>query len=164
MNPFVKVGLVVAGYALAVAVAVAAVMCRMILIGDSGAQTSGGMSAFGDSLLFLAVFAVAALLPTGAALFFLRPYQAFWRWFSVAVFVFALSSFAAFIIVIADPRSVARSFAFLRVLVAPCFTLAFGLSVFFAPQRGSRIALLVAAGIEIAGFACWVITCLVRNL
>jgi hypothetical protein len=42
-------------------------------------QTSSGMVAFGDSILFLSVFAVTAIPATGAALFFLRPYPLFWR-------------------------------------------------------------------------------------
>src|SRR5258708_35537275 len=36
------------------------------------------MYAFGDAILFVAVFGVVALAPTGAALFFLRPYRRFW--------------------------------------------------------------------------------------
>ena len=164
MQPLAKFGLVVAGYVLAIAVAAAAVACHLIATGGSAAQASSGMNAFGDGLLFLAVFGVAAIPPTGAALFFLRPWHAFWRGFSVVALVFALTSLAAFIEVIIDSRSMVGGLAFFRILVAPLFTLAFLLSGFFAPNRASRIALLVATAIEAAGFACWVGTCLLRNL
>ena len=82
MKPQVKVGLVVAGYIIAVAAAAADVGCHLITIGGPARQDYSGMNAFGDSLLFLAVFGVAAVLPTGASCFFLRPYPAFWRVFS----------------------------------------------------------------------------------
>jgi hypothetical protein len=36
------------------------------------------MYAFGDSYLFIAVFGVLALVPTGALLYYLRPYRRFW--------------------------------------------------------------------------------------
>ena len=92
MKPRVKVGVVVAGYVIAVAVAAAAAACRLIAIGGPSSPSYSGMNAFGDSLLFLAVFGVAAVPPTGAALFFLRPYPAFWRGYSVVALAFALTS------------------------------------------------------------------------
>ena len=163
MKPRAKVGLVIVGYVIALALAVAAVACHLMALSGSSNPANGGMNAFGDSLLFLAVFGVAAVPPTGAAFFFLRPYPAFWRGFSIGALAFAVTSLAAFIAVAFDPRSMLASLAFLRILVAPLFALMFGLSVFFAPNRGLRIALLIATVIEVMGFACWVITCLLRN-
>ncbi len=161
MRPLAKVGLVVAGYVLAATVAAAAVTL-FHLVTISG--PNGGMNAFGDCLLFLAVFGVGAVLPTGAGLFFLRPWNAFWRGFSATALVFALTSLAAFIVVNIDDRSMLGGLVFLRILVAPLFSLNFLVSGFFAPNRASRMALFVAAGIEAAGFACWVGGCLLRNL
>lgn len=163
MKPLVKVGLVGAGYVIAVAIAAAAVACRLVAIGGPGRQDYSGMNAFGDSLLFLAVFGVAAVPPTGAALYFLRPYPAFWRGFSIVALVFAFTGLAASTAVAIDSRSTVAGFAFLRILVAPLFALAFGLSGCFAPHRAARIALLAASGIEATGFACWVITCFLRS-
>ena len=163
VNPLAKVSLVIAGYAWAAAIAAAAVACHQLVFGGPQSPAYGGMNAFGDSLLFLAVFGIAALAPTGVALFFLRPYHAFWRGLSVLALVFALTSLAACIVVTVHARSVMASMAFPRILAAPLFSLNLLVSVFFAPNRTSRIALLVATGIEIMGFIGWVGTCILRN-
>ena len=125
-------------------------------------QTYGAMYDFGDSLLFLAVFAAAAVLPTSAALFFLRPYRSFWRVLSVTALVVATTAVAAFFDDLAwrgsDTRSAANAWsalASLRILIAPLFALAFLLSAVMAPSRSSRLALLVATAIEASVFA-WV--------
>ena len=163
MNPFAKVSLVIAGYGIAAAVAALVVACHLIAIGGPTLPAYSGMNAFGDSLLFLAVFGVGAILPTGAVLFFLRPYEAFWRRFSVVALVFALTSVAAFIVVTIASGSVMTGVAFPRILVAPLFSLNFLVSGCIAPHRGSRMALFVATGIEITGFVGWVGSCLLRN-
>jgi hypothetical protein len=56
------------------------------------------MFAFGDSILFLGVFALASLPATGAALFFLRPYEIFWRVLAVGAVAIAVTG----IIVLVD--------------------------------------------------------------
>ena len=71
MKPVLKVAIVVGGYLLAFLMASAAVALHAALTPESGAQASGGMSAFGDLVLFVAVFGAVALVPTGAAFFFL---------------------------------------------------------------------------------------------
>ena len=71
MKPIFKVAIVAGGYLLAFFTACAAVAFHTAVISDSGAQSSGGMSAFGDLILFVAVFGAVALVPTGAAFFFL---------------------------------------------------------------------------------------------
>jgi hypothetical protein len=71
MRPVFKVAIVAGGYLLAFLVAFAAVALHAAITGESGAQASGGMSAFGDLVLFVAVFGAVALVPTGAGLFFL---------------------------------------------------------------------------------------------
>jgi hypothetical protein len=71
MKPVVKVAIVGCGYLLAFLIAWAAVALNAALTSGSDADASGGMQAFGDLLLFVTVFGVVALLPTGAALFFL---------------------------------------------------------------------------------------------
>jgi hypothetical protein len=77
MKALVKSGVVVAGYVAAVLAASAAVAVRIANTSGPDAQASAGMYALGDSLLFVAVFSAVALVPTGLALWFLRPY----RWF-----------------------------------------------------------------------------------
>ena len=71
MKPVLKVAIVAGGYLLAFLMASAAVALHAALTRESGAQASGGMSAFGDLVLFVAVFGAVALVPTNAAFFFL---------------------------------------------------------------------------------------------
>jgi hypothetical protein len=71
MKPAFKVAIVAGGYLLALLMALVAAALHATLTGESGAQASGGMSAFGDLVLFVAVFGAVALVPTGMGLFFL---------------------------------------------------------------------------------------------
>ena len=71
MKPLIKVVIVLGGYLLAVIAARAAVALNMARLRALPDPPSDGMSAFGDLVLFVFVFGVLALLPTGAALFFL---------------------------------------------------------------------------------------------
>ncbi|MES2355435.1 MAG: hypothetical protein V4568_13755 [Pseudomonadota bacterium] len=160
MKPFAKVGLVTAGYIAALAIASAALTIYVSATNGPDRQTSGGMFAFGDSLLFLAVFGLASVPATGTALFFLRPYRIFWIILSVAALVISTTSLAAvFCYVVsktADPHSVLHSwspFAVLRILVTPLFAMAFLVSGLFAPNRGARISLFIATAIETGVFA-----------
>jgi len=150
-----KAGLVVTGYVAACAV----VAIYVIATNGPDRQGYSGMYAFGDSLLFLAVFGVAAVPATGAALFFLRPYRSFWLVLSVAALGIAITGLAALFDYVAaqtaDARSILHAWsalAVLRILVAPLFALTFLLSGFLAPNRSSRIALLVATVVEATVF------------
>ena len=71
MNPWAKLGLVLVGYIVACLVAYGAVYLNDLFMDPTVLQGSGGMSAFGDLILFVGVFGVCALLPTGVGLFFL---------------------------------------------------------------------------------------------
>ena len=120
------------------------------------------MYASGDSLLFLAAFGAAGIPATAAALFFLRPYRAFWRVLSVAALVIVASGLAAFGAYRAAQAGGAgplvlywSSIAVLRILVTPLLAGAFLLAGVFAPNRFARITLIVAALVEAAIFA-WV--------
>jgi hypothetical protein len=70
------------GYIAAFLMTSAAVAIRIASTNGPDALASSGMYAFGGTLLFVGVFGVCALAPTGAALFFLRPYRYFWAVFS----------------------------------------------------------------------------------
>jgi hypothetical protein len=78
MKPFLEIAVVAGGYVVAFLMASAAAAVRVANTRGPDAQASSGMYAFGDALLFVAVFGVSALVPTGAVLFFLRPYRHFW--------------------------------------------------------------------------------------
>ena len=160
MKTRAKIALVVCGYVGALLVASAIVAVYVAATSGPDRQAYSGMYAFGDSLLFLAVFGVAAVPATGSALFFLRPYPSFWRVLSVVAPAIAATGLAAFVVYFAAQTAGAGSLlhswsglAVLRILVAPLLALAFLLSGLFASSRSSRIALFVAALIEAAVFA-----------
>lgn len=66
-----KIGLVVGGYVIACLIASVVVYAWQLLTQSAVAQASSGMYAFGDLLLFLSVFGILALIPTGVVVFFL---------------------------------------------------------------------------------------------
>ncbi|HEY2324102.1 MAG TPA: hypothetical protein VGJ82_14690 [Thermoanaerobaculia bacterium] len=70
MRGYAKAGIVIAGYIAAFAIASAAVAVRIASTDTAQASAASGMYAFGDLMLFVGVFGVLALLPTGAALLF----------------------------------------------------------------------------------------------
>jgi hypothetical protein len=71
MSRIKKLGLVIGGYVGACLLASGAVYMYQLLTDNAATQTSSGMYAFGDLLLFLGIFGMLALLPTGLALYFL---------------------------------------------------------------------------------------------
>jgi hypothetical protein len=155
-----RVGLVVGGYVVAflLALAVVAFHAAHVRGPDMG---SSGMYAFGDSLLFLAVFALAAIFPTGAAFFFLRSSRIFWIAIAVVALAVSATGLVAFGIYFAergaDSASVLHAWSVLavaRILVAPLFGLMLFLSALFAPNRSSRTALVAATAIETLVFIC----------
>jgi hypothetical protein len=161
MKPIAKAGLVVAGYLAAFIVAFAVVAIQVAATSGAEQQASSGMYAFGDSLLFLAVFGVAAVPPSAAALFFLRPCRSFWLAHSVVALGIAATALAALAdstaLRTAHPPAVfndGSGLAAIRLAITPLFAFAFLLSGTFAPNRSTRIALLAAAIIEAAVFAC----------
>ena len=92
MTAFVKFGVALAGYVAAVMAADAAVAVRIANTSGPDAQASAGMYAFGDGLLFVAVFSAVAIFPTGLALWFLRPYRWFWVGLSVTALAIAATA------------------------------------------------------------------------
>ena len=69
MSRLAKLGLVIGGYVAACLLASGAVYVNGLSIQDPS-QASAGMSAFGDSILFLGTFGGLALFPTGLAVYF----------------------------------------------------------------------------------------------
>jgi hypothetical protein len=166
MTPRIKVISVLGGYVAAFLIAWALVAIYIATTSGADRQAYAATYDFGDSLLFFAVFGVAAVPATAAGLFFLRPYRSFWLALSVVALAVALTGVAACIEFLAA-RTAFRAgsilspwsaLAMLRVLVAPLFALAFLLSGLFAPNRSARIALFVATVSEAAIFAKWFYT------
>ena len=71
MSGLAKAGLVIGGYVMACLVAGGAAYINQLLTPASVLQASGGMSAFGDMILFVGVLGFLALFPTGLAVYFL---------------------------------------------------------------------------------------------
>jgi hypothetical protein len=172
MKGLVKSAAVLAGYLIAGFVACAAVAVRISHTNGPDAQASAGMYAFGDGLLFLAVFGTLALLPTGMALFFLRPYRLFWPLLSLGTLALAATGLAATMVYVwasyqtapSSPLEFWAALAVLRMLPAPLLASSFLLAGLFAPIRSSRWTLLVAAGSEGAvgsyAFLHWFASCM----
>ena len=164
MRNSAKLALVAAGYVGAFLAALAIVALYVAATSGPDRQASGGMYAFGDSLLFLGVFGVAAVPATGAGLFFLRPYAAFWRVLAGVAVAIAVTGLAALGVCVAARAADAgpalhswSAFAVLRILVAPLVALAFLVSGAFAPRPAARIALGGAMISEAIVFVYWLV-------
>jgi len=156
MKPSLKVAVVAGGYIGAFLMASAVVAIRVANTSGPDAQASSGMYAFGDAVFFVAVFGVSALVPTGAGLFFLRPYRPFWTVLSALGLTVALTGVAAAILFAvgrhATPSPLATwvGFSVLRILVAPLLALTFLVCTFLSPYRSPRVAFLAASVMEAA--------------
>lgn len=151
-----KIGMVLAGYLVAFLLASIAVAVHVAFTSGPIAQASSGMYAFGDALLFVAVFGIVGLLPTGLGIVFLRPYRLFWLILAGAGVVIAATGVTALALFAigrnATPPSSLSSwaaFAVLRILPAPLFATAFLIAGILSPHRGARWTLLAVSGIEI---------------
>jgi hypothetical protein len=160
MRPVVKISGVAAGYVAATILASLAVAIRVARTSGPDAQAASGMYAFGDSVLFVAVFGVAALIPTGAALVFLRPYRAVWHVVSglgliVAVTSVIAAGLYAFGRHAAEPSPLAiwAALSVLRILMAPLLALTFLVCALLSPYRIPRLAFFAATVIEAAATA-----------
>ena len=65
------------GYAAALLISIGIVAFYVMLTDGPERELSSDMYAFGDSLLFMAVFGTVSIVPTGFALFFLRQHRGF---------------------------------------------------------------------------------------
>ena len=156
-RPLAKIGVVAAGYIAAVILASAVVAVRVASTSGPDAQAASGMYAFGDAVLFVAVFGVAALVPTGAALIFLRPYRTFWYVMSGLGLTIALTSVAAAALyafgrdaVQPAPLATWAAFSVLRILLAPLLAAVFLVFTVLSPYRSPRLGFLTATAIETA--------------
>jgi hypothetical protein len=152
-----KLGVVLGGYAAALLVACAATYVRAAIEARiDPVQASGGMQAFGDSLLFVGLFGFLALIPTALALYFLRPFEKFWTVFSVASLAIAATGPVAVLMIGMSQRSpgapgagmAVGGLGLLKVLGASLFGIGFLICAGIAPMRRSRRVLLAAAAIE----------------
>jgi hypothetical protein len=156
MKPLHKAGVVVGGYIASAIIAVAAVTARNATIDPAVALASSGMYAFGDLMLFVAVFGVCALVPTGAMLYFARPYATVWNVLSVTSVIVAITGVMS-AIVYAIGRNETDSVlgmlataSVLRILIAPLLALAFAVCAVIVVDRTPRRRLFAASAMEAA--------------
>ena len=155
MKPLGKVGIILGGYAAAFLLALGIVAGVSAFRDPAIANASSGMYAFGDSLMFLGVFGITSVPPTGYALYTLRASRAFWNVFSVFALAIAATGVAAIVpaLTAGANENTWSAFAFLRMLLSPFPGLLWFVSALFAPTRRPRLALLAATGMEAAAFA-----------
>jgi len=155
-KPLLKALAVLAGYSAALFAACAAVYVRQLNFQGTDIQADAGMYAFGDSLLFVAVFGGVALFPTGLGLYFLRPLPVFWTILAIASLALAATgpvsvAVVAFMSSLPNPPFFVQAclfFSLMRVLGAPLLAATFLLGGCLAPTRFARWALLGATAIE----------------
>ena len=146
------------GYVAAFVIASLTVSLYIALTGYIDRVTYSGMSAFGDSVVFLAAFGLASIPATGGALLFLRPYRMFWLTMSVISLALAITSGLAATTYLVPSSTLINWYmlAPLRLLAAPLFAVFFALCGVISPKRSDRFSLLLAAAIEMTSFAIFV--------
>jgi hypothetical protein len=162
LKPSSKIILVITGYALALVIAWVVVTMYVAATSGPDRQTYAAMFDFGDSILFLGVFAVASLPATGAALYFVRPYESFWRVTAAVAVAIALTGVVVLLDMLVSRTGTAGGLlgqwsmiSPIRVFAAPALALVFLLCGWFAPTRVTRIAFFGATAVEAVVFA-WV--------
>ena len=156
MSPARKVLLVAVGYAGAIAAAWLALRLHVLATDTPDRQSAAGMYAFGDTVVFVGAFALAAIPATALALYFLRSVPRFWLWASVAAVALATTAVAAMLSYLLRapgfPDNTWTALAPLRILLAPVLGLGCFLGLILAPTRSSRRLLLAAVAMEFGAF------------
>ena len=160
-----KAGIVVGGYFAAILIAIGVVFIYINFTSGPDRDASSGMYAFGDSLLFIAVFGVVSTIPTGLTLVFLRQSWKFWILLCVVALVVASTSLAAIAVIMSESHKFMPSASLwpglsaVRLFVSPFIAASVGLSALFAPEAGFRRYLFGAAAMEgvssVYGFFHW---------
>lgn len=147
---------VLGGYAAAVGLSWLAVRAYIALTPGVDRQAAAGMTAFGDSMVFLFVLAVVSVPVTGLALYSLRPYRRFWQaalGFALPVSATALMALVGMTSGFGTSSSTWVMLSPIRIILAPVIGLALLLFAIFAPTRRTRLAFLGLLGLEVVAFA-----------
>ncbi len=159
MRRRVKIGLVLAGYALALAAALGLTRWHEYANrANPDWNASAGMYGFGSLIYFLFLLTAGSLVPTGLALFFLRRSPRFWGPFAGACLVLAATGLAAVPLLVLTSRAhsghpqlwaALSVWSVLRMLGQPVTAAGFVMSVVIAPRGRPRGWLLVALVSEV---------------
>ena len=163
MNRWGKLGIVLAGYAVAAIVSGVAVGIYDRRFTPADNQAMGGMIAGGEMIYGAGVFALVALLPTGLALWFLRRSRRSWSVFSLSCLAFAVIGLASVLTPLVVRPTVASQVPALEIIFlvslvqmlgSPLWVASFGVFALLAPARDLRWRLLAAAAIEVVIGGC----------
>jgi len=165
VRPWSKFGVIVVGLMAALALAWVAVVWRDKFSSVPAVEKAGGMYAFGDFALGLAVFGVAALVPAGLGLHWLRPVAAFWTVAARVALGWAVLGMVGAAVWLAAPSAQGwpELLAFARVGLMPLTSLGLAVGSFFAPQPRERWILLGVAIADGLMFAVVVLVLLGRS-
>jgi hypothetical protein len=161
MKRWMKVGIVLAGYLLALIASVASgvIYDRRFTAADN--QASGGMIAGAELILGTGVFLLIALAPTLLALWWVRNSRPVWSWFTGFALAFAILGLAAVLGTLAihePPRALliilVGVVGVAQMLGSPIWVGGFALFAWLAPARDLRRRMLIATAIEVAVGAC----------
>lgn len=158
-----KVGIVIAGYACALAFGfVCAWMKNLATANSPDAIASSGMHAFAELMVFVFAFGFASLIPSGFAFYFLRQARAFWRAIAICAGMLAATNVVAAAFYWAAkvwPESQfvdsGASLGALRMLVAPIVAAIIFVCAEFSPDRSARRTLRIAGAVEILASLPW---------
>jgi len=170
MGRFGRVGVVIAGYVLAIAAAAVAAWLYDVRVGALPYDTSGGMYAGGQMLQSLAVFLMVALAPSLYGLWLLRRHTTFWNGVALASIAFAALGLIAVLSTraysAASPNVALLLLSLLglaQLLGVPLWSAAFALFAWLAPTREARRKLIIAVGIELVIAVCAAVHWFVPN-
>jgi hypothetical protein len=161
MNRWIKLGIVLAGYPLALLVSIVAVAIydRQFTAADN--QQMGGMIAGGEMMYGAGVFLLLAAIPTGLGLWFVRTSRSFWTAISNLSIGFAaigLASAAVSLTIRTAPDAgwlaLLAFLGIVQMMSSPIWLSGFALFAFLAPAHDLRQRMLVAAAIEVLVAAC----------
>jgi hypothetical protein len=161
MNRWLGVAAVLAGYLLALAAGGVAGWWYDVRVSSLPYDTSGGMYAAGQAMAALGTFLAVSLLPTGLALWFLRPYPRFWKGAAVAALAFAGAGLLAVLsplVIRAQPTTIPLALLSLvqlaHLLGSPLWIAGLALFAILSPAGPARRLLVAALGVELAVAAC----------
>lgn len=148
-------GLVAAGYAAVLAFAAAALFARHLVELQDPVAASGGMAAFGDTLLYLFIGCLF-LMPTAFLIWIIAKSEGTYTAYSRFLFGLSLSSPICLSVVLFGENYVAHSLSWLcwyRILESPIVLVGMGISRFAARfDRAKRLAshALLVEGLTLA--------------
>ena len=157
MHRWKKLGVVLLGYAIAIAASASAVALHERGFTPADNLAMGGRIAGGSAMLGAAVFMVVALVPTAMAFLFLRESRAFWSALSIACLAFAAVGLVVVLVTLATGQMATRSvviqfvdlLGIVQMLGSPLWIAAFVLFGFLAPAKDLRGRIWIAASIEL---------------